>query len=238
MSIKISHVIESKLRFLALTRAGKIRLCVFSDKVLYHAINTWQRTFITRPEDPFNTYFSFCILESQRLQIPPTWENMDKFPNFDDQGDVTLQNEKFDMAKCHKIMDDFAKQKPRHVTGTRREYSSNHKSNGPSFTQGITYWKHGKTYPYPDQAFDGDSIPCKEDPNWRPKKTMRSDDPRRLELNQVDELKKAVRSGKLNKEGLLFLREVYVNHKPELIPIIDAYLNDQASPDDSQHPLF
>jgi len=234
MPIKISRVIETKLRFLKLNRAGKIRLCVFSDKILYKALSLFQRNFDTIPENPFNTYFTLCLLEAQRLQLEADWNAMDDFPNFDQDGPVTLEDELFDMKLCHKIMHDWQQKKMRpkakqfplvNSRQPRGQYS-------PTFSQGLTYWKYGKEYPYPDQAIDENTNPTKKDPNWTP--PLPQDHPSRLELNQEEELKKAIRSGGMSKKGLALLRETFAQTKPQLIPIIDAYISGEATPDDSQ----
>jgi len=231
MPIKISYVIESKLRFLKLTRAGKIRLSVFSDKVLYHAINKLQRTYSNTPKNPFNTYFSLCLLETQRLQLQPSWDAMNDFPYFDIDGAVTLNDEMFDMKKCHDITHDLGKQKKKpkyHSTNTRQS------AHGPTFSEGLSYWKYGKEYPYPDQGIGDDTNPTKKDPTYVP--PLKQSDPSRFNLSQKDELKKAVQSGKISKKGLAFLRNTFLN-KPELLNIIDAHLNNQASPTDDQETI-
>ena len=291
MTMKISRVIESKLRFLALTRAGKIRLTVFSDKVIYKALNLLQRSYSDIPDNPFNTYYALCILECQRLQLQPDWNTLDNFPNFDEDGDVTLNNEKFDMKKCNDIMRDFGKRvhNSRPVSGP---YKGNKKdtvktSHGlATFNRGIKYFKYGQWYAYPDQQFSRDSRPSMptsvKQADWLikqgicPKQILRdglhnlaeeqkalfqyytsplmieflheqrgdkpktdtpntgpqfrnpipdSDDPRRLKIKPIEELEKAIRTGSVKKTGLGFLREVYKDHKPELLPIIDEYLN-------------
>jgi len=190
MAMNISRVIESKLRFLKLTRAGKIRLAVFSDKVLYKALSLFQRTHLLTPESPFNTYFAYCVFESQRLNLPPIWDAMSEFPNFDSEGDVTLEGEIFNMKVCNDIMREFGPNK--------KQYTNKMADNTTNVIS-----KH-------------------------------LTDEQRRNLEPIEELKKAIRSGKMNKKGLAFLRGVFVNHKPELIPIIDAYLDGEATPDDEQ----
>jgi len=232
MSIKISHVIENKLRFLALTRAGKIRLCVFSDKILYKALSLWQRTYSSMPKDPFNAYFSLCLLEAQRLHLEADWNVMNDFPYFDTDGSVTLNDETFDMKKCHDVMHEFGKRKQ-----TPKYYSTNSArgKHGQTFNQGITYWKHGEEYPYPDQAVDEQTNPCKKDLMYI--KPLSQDDPSRFNIDQKEELIKAIRSGKMSKKGLSFLRNTF-REKPEILQTIDDYLKGEASPDDTQTPMF
>jgi len=49
-------------------------------------------------------------------------------------------------------------------------------------------------------------------------------------INPIDELKRAIASGKMNKRGLAFLRDTFVKHQPKLIPLIDRFLNDPQAP--------
>lgn len=165
MSMNMSRVIENKLRFLALTRAGKIRLSVFSDKVLYKALSLFQRTYYDMPDNPFNIYYAYCVLESQRLELPPNWDEMEKFPNFDPSGDVTLREEQFNMKKCHEIMNDFSKRKA-HSNSYGGKQSKSCDSNqagqrggSATFNRGIMYYKYGNWYKYPDQKWCRDSRP-------------------------------------------------------------------------------
>lgn len=234
--MKISHVIESKLRFLKLTRAGKIRLCVFSDKVLYHALNKLQRNYSDTPDKPFNVYFSLCLLENQRLGLEPSWDVISEFPNFDDNGDVTLDSERFDMKKCHEIMNDFGKRSAPRRNQYDQAYQPVNKQGGPTFEKGITYWKRGVELKYPDQCVDDKTNPTQMDPYYKP--PLSQNDPRRLNFVPIEELKKAIKSGEMNKQGLAFLRDAFIKTKPELIPIIDAYLNEEATPNNDQPTLF
>jgi len=159
MSIQISRVIENKLRFLALTRAGKIRLSVFEDKILHKALNLYQRTYHSSPDYPYNTYFAFCVLESQRLGIPPVWGRMGDFPNFDADSDVTLKEEQFDMQKCNEVMRDFGNRKPSKVQHSQKTDNTYQKGSSATFNRGIMYYKYGQWYKYPDQKWCRDSRP-------------------------------------------------------------------------------
>jgi hypothetical protein len=62
------------------------------------------------------------------------------------------------------------------------------------------------------------------------KPRMAFDDERRYNLNPVEELKKAIRTGRVSKKGLVFLRDTYLTYKPELIPIIDEFLGNPDAP--------
>lgn len=308
MQIKISHVIEKKLAFLKLTRAGKIRLTVFSDKVLYKGLSLLQRNFTSMPEHPFNMYFALCLHEGQRLQLEPDWSTMASFPTFDEKGPVTIEEEYFDAKICHEELVEWKKerttswaQKQNNQSHGNNNYnnSNTNKSHGSSFNRCIKYYAYGEWYQYPDNTWTRESRPIlptsQKQADWLisqgidPKDELRKalselaeeqisifhlyedplmkefvreqrgdipktrtprtgpeqynprgdqNDPRRLQLNPVEELKKAIKSGNINKKGLAFLRDVYLTHKPELIPLIDEFLKGEVQPDDTQRSLF
>lgn len=164
MERKISRVIESKLRFLKLTRAGKIRLTPFCDKTLYHALNKFQRNYVATPKNPFNTYFTFCLVESQRLQLEADWSTMSDFPNYDEKGPVTLEDEIFDMKLCTQLLHDYQNRKNVYTSHSpyKKEYQKDFKSqssHGPTFNRGFMYYKYGSWFLYPDSNIHRDSRP-------------------------------------------------------------------------------
>ena len=218
MNLKISSVIENKLKFLKLSRTGKIRLTPFADKVLYKAYDHMLRTYEETPEYPFNTFYAFCLIEAKRLELEPDWDIITQFPTFSEISVATLENEKFEMKKCQQIMNNLNNYK-KNPNKYKKTY--NRVNYGPTFNEGVQYWKYGRYYMYPDQALE-DSNPTQPVPDYKPKQAQ--DDPTRLYSNPYDELKKAIRSGKMNKKGLAFLRGAFID-KPELLQIIDAYLD-------------
>jgi hypothetical protein len=176
-----------------------------------------QRKFNEIPEYPFNTFYALCLIEADRLEIEPEWDTVKKFPTFSEESVATLENERFDVSKCHQFVD-------RYNNSPRKKYKrTTHRSKyGPTFNEGVNYWKYGKEYKYPDQALDEHSNPTKPDPTYT--EPPAQDDPSRYELDQIEQLKKAIRSGKINKKGLGFLRNVFID-KLELLQIIDAYID-------------
>ena len=216
MSQSNVSVIQYKLKSLKLTRAGKIRLTPFTSKVLYKALSCMQRTFNAIPEYPYNIYYALCFLEADRLKEEPDWDAIKKFPNFCEESVATTENEAFDMKKCYQFMDRYRN------NYTKKYTKSTHRSKyGPTFKEGVTYWKHGIEYKYPDQALHKDSNPAPQDPTYRA--PLPQDAPERVDIDQVEQLKKAIRIGKINKKGLSFLRRTYIG-RPELLEIIDACL--------------
>lgn len=173
MSNRISGVIERKLKFLNLTRAGKIRLTVFEDKVIHKAVSLYQRTYLSIPQDPFNAFFGACVYESKRLKQDVRWNKPKSFPYFDENGDVTLKGEKFSVKKCSKIISE-------------------------------SYRKTKKTRVVKE---------------WEP-----PNDPARENINPADELEAAIKSGKLDRSGLMFLRTAYASD-PKMCRIIQAHLD-------------
>ncbi len=225
--MKFSSVIENKLKFLKLSINGKIRFTPFADKVLYHAYNKMLRTYDEIPEYPYNTFYAFCLLEAKRINLEPNWNMIANFPNFNESDAATTEGEKFDMKKCHHRMDNLNNYKKNPNKYKKVYHRTNH---GPTFNEGVEYWKHGKLYKYPDQALDEDSNPAQPQESYVPPKPK--DDPIRMQSNPYDELKKAIRSGNINKDGLALLRGSFVD-KPELLSIIDAYLE---SPTELKNP--
>lgn len=176
------------------------------------------RTFEHTPEYPFNHFYAFCLLEAKRLQLEPDWNMLTQFQNYNDKGNVTSPGEKLDMKKCYQVIDNLDSYKKNKNKYKKTHHKTNH---GPTFNEGVTYWKHGQNYQYPDQALDENSHPTEPISNY--KKPLPQDDPHRYTINPHDELKKAIRSGKINKQGLTFLRNTFLD-KPKLLQIIDAYL--------------
>ena len=238
MAIKISRVIESKLRFLKLTKAGKIRLNVFSDKILYEAI-TAVRLIDHEVDNPFNTFFAACLLKTQLAGLEPNWEQMDTLTysdGYDSKGPVTLENEMFDMKECCDIM------KNKSDLFTKKSYSKqSHSFGGNShntYAKGLQYFKHGTWHPYPDQAVDEDFRPAAPADSKCTQNcgACHANSGKKIDRSNIvpeEELKKAIRSGKMNMQGLAFLRSSFL-HKPELLTLIDNALEGNISPDDSQ----
>ena len=247
MTIKFSNVIEYKLRFLKLTRAGKIRLAVFDDKVLYKAMDKMGEIYTEIPKDIFSIFFALCLLMVNKLDLAPNWDKMNEYQHFDNSGDVTLEGEEFDNdcvtsnLKNFQSMNINVNTQPRGSFGGqgKNTYANKHhaisKSGGPTFDRGVTYWKYGKEYKYPDQAINSkETNPSQSDPE--PRRVISEEE--RINLDPVVELKKAIKSGNINKQGLAFLRDTFIISKPELIPIIDAHLKGEATPDDTQTTAF
>jgi len=221
MSNSFPSVIEHKLKFLKLTRNGKVKLTPFSEKVLYHAYNKMLRTYDKTPEYPFNHFYAFALLEAKRIQFEPDWNMLTQFANYNDKAAATADGETLDMKKCHMVIDNlnsYTKNKNKY----KKVYHSSKRTLGPTFNEGVTYWKHGRTYQYPDQALDEDSAPTQPISNY--KKPLSQDDPYRYTTNTHDELKKAIRSNKMSKQGLTLLRNTF-SKDPKLLQIIDAYLD-------------
>jgi len=207
--------IVNQVGFLKLTRAGKIRLTVFEDKVLYKALSLLKNLYQEMPDNPYNTFYACCMRECYRINSEPTWDKMSRFPNFDNHGAVTELGEKFDMQLCHKLVDEINKKPYKR----QRNNNTGRSKYGPSFDEGVEYYKYGQWYKYPDQAIHKETNPSQPDPNEK----IRESKPERLTINIGDELKKAIASGNINKDGLAFLRNTFLN-KPDILEIIDTYL--------------
>jgi len=225
MSEAFHSVIEHKLKFLKLTRNGKIKLTPFAVKVLYKAYSRMLQTYDKTPEYPFNHFYALSLLETKRMQLEPDWNMLTQFANYNDKAAATADGETLDMKKCHTVIDNlnsYNKNKNKY----KKVYHSAKGTLGPTFNENVTYWKHGRTYQYPDQALDENSAPTQPISNY--KKPLPQDDPYRYTINPHDELKKAIRSNKINTQGLSILRETF-QKEPELLQIIDAYLQNNVA---------
>jgi len=300
MSKQISRVVENSLKFLKLTKAGKLYLSAFPDKVIYRAKDMFMREQREKPEYPFSVFLAMCIYKEGARDIVERvdatyWDYVEKLHD-NKLPDVTFDGEKIKEDVVQIELSTIRKQKraqfnAKKPTGkNKNNYSSSFsKDNGPSFNRGIMYFKYGQWFKYPDVSWDRNSRPSlpvsssqakwlidnginpkdvlrkalqdnllpeeqvnifhlyespmmkeflKEQSGERPrtnpvplgaKPKMAADDERRYDIEPIEELKKAIASGKLNKIGLRFLRDTYVTHKPELIPVIDEYINSKIS---------
>lgn len=225
MSEKANRILpdnlEYKLNFLKLTRNGKINLSVFPKKALYKALDLLQRTHIETPNDPYNVYYALCMAEAKRLGVEPKWDVLKSFPLYNNESAMTIEGEMFDMKKCSYFMMNATKVRPKRGAFSSQYTTSGRSQGGPTFNRGLTYWKYGKEYKYPDQAIDNDTNPTKEDPTYVP--PLPQDDPSRYDIDQVEQIKKAIRSGNINKEALRYLQGAFAD-KPALLKVIDVYL--------------
>lgn len=209
--------LDYKLNFLKLTRNGKISLTIFDKKALYKALSLFQQTHIDIPNEPYNLYFALCAKESDRLGYEQDHDAPTQYLTYDASGDMTTKGEKFNEAKCKHFIENTKKKNPEKGVLVNRYAKSGSTSKYVTFTQGLTYWKYGKEYKYPDQGIDEDTSPCL---NSQPTPV---DEPGREDIEPIVELKKAIQSGNINEKVLVFLRDAFLN-KPELLQIIDEYL--------------
>lgn len=210
--MKFSGAIEHKLAYLRLTKAGKIRLSPFSDRIIYCANKVFKQDYPEKTSNQYNVFYGLCIHFSDKLKVDPEWGKMSQSA-FNENDMVTENEEYFDPTIVRETRQQYKeKQKQRnkqYSKATPKYYA------GPTFTKGLTYWKHGKEYKYPDQAIDPDDFddnvgPCqkKSEERWT------QDDPRRKTLNPVAELQKALRTGKVNEHGLRILHPTWKNLCP------------------------
>jgi len=218
--MRISSAIEYKLRYLKLTVAGKRRLTPFTDKTIYCANKRFERDYNEPPESPYNIFYGICCHMVRELNEKPDWSKLDDMP-FDENGMVTEDGETFDGDIVKEVIKEY-KNKPKTYQNTGTASRASRAQRGPTFNQGLTYWKHGKEYKYPDQAIDKDTNPCKK-PDDEPER-MPQDDQRREIIDPVEELKKALRTGKVNIEGLKKIYVMWKNLCPPVYNFIVYYL--------------
>ena len=219
--------LDYKLNFLKLTRNGKISLTIFNKKALYKALSLFQQTHIDIPKEPYNLYFALCAKESDRLGYEQDHDAPTEFVTYDASGDMTTQGEKFNEQKCKHFILNTKNKSPARGMPANRYAKSGSVSKYVTFTQGLTYWKYGKEYKYPDQAISDEyTKPCQPQSNYTWPTPV--DAPERDNIEPAEELKEAIQSGNINKEGLEFLRGAFL-HKPELLQTINDYLDTEGS---------
>jgi len=222
--MKFSNAIQYKLTYLKLTRAGKIRLSVFSDKVIHKAHDALFQQYEKIPRNPYSTLYGYCYHMTDILNIQPQWGKISEFKGFDDTAAVTEYNEKFNNKMAAFVKEDLKRRKK---TSSKQQFTSKSRSSGSNqgvtFSKGLTYWKHGKEYPYPDQAIDPDDADdnielCKKDEAYDRDEKWTQNDPRRKNLDPVKELQKALKTGRVNMKGL---KEIYIGYKGLCPPVYE-----------------
>jgi len=298
MSKQISRVVENSLKFLKLTKAGKLYLSAFPSKVLYRAKDMFIRERNKNTDTPFSSFVAMCVYKDGARDVEEKidtsfWDFVDKMYPGNNCPDMTFDGEKkrddIISTELNRIRkEQKARFNSRQLSEKTYSYSSNKGST--SFNRGIMYFKYGQWYKLPDKSWNRDARPSlpisssqakwlidnginpkdvlrkaiqdnilaeeqinkfhlydspmmkeflKEQSGERPKTNpipqqskpkIDVDDPRRYNLVPVEQLKKAIAKGNLSKKGLSFLRDTYFSHKPELIKIIDEFLNDPDAP--------
>jgi len=225
--MRFSNAIEYSLRHLRLTQAGKIRLTPFSEKVINYANKRMLKDYKDMPRNPYSVFYGICYYMAGDLGESIEWSRMAEYITFSKETPVTEKSELFKGDVTIAVRDLY-----KNMKGNSKSNSNTKKGNKTSgrsviFNEGLTYWKHGKEYKYPDQAIDQEDIeenvgPCRKDPN--PKLTQ--DDKRRKDLDPVEELKKALRTGRVNIAGLKEMHAKWKNLCPPVYKFSTYYFKE------------
>lgn len=145
-----SNAIKYKLGFLKLTCAGKARLSIFDDKVIYKAMDKFSELYFNIPKEPFSIYYALCCLMADKLGLTYT----DDIDNCDS---VTLSGEVFNLDVSTDHFNTFKKMNIKINTQPRGTFSNAHKEqkkkicrNIRTFDQGLKYIINGQEYSHPD----------------------------------------------------------------------------------------
>ena len=168
MSKQISRVVERYITFLKLTRAGKLYLSAFPDKVIYRAKDMYTRQDHPKPDHPFAVFAAMCFYKQGARDIEECidteyWDYIDEsYKGSDMTHDGEKRRDDIISAELIAIRKEmrakFNAKNP--VKKSQYNYSSNNsKTSGPGFNRGIMYFKYGQWFKYPDAAWSRDSRP-------------------------------------------------------------------------------